>query len=111
MFPLSRQYYECAPKISEAVDLQAEAQGANGHHPFATEAARRRVWADAGVIRLTEPSCDIDLQALSKQPVRSRVFCLCIYSVQQLIHMRIAVHLSQLPKCMAAHPKRILSAS
>ena len=79
MFPLSRQYYECAPKISDAADLAHEAKGTNGHHPFAAEAARRTAWAQAGVIRLTEPSCDdIDLEAVSQQPVRS-VLSSCVY--------------------------------
>jgi len=58
------KYYHCAtplfggPKASLFKDdYVKEAQGANGHHPFAVEAAVRREWHDAGYIELFEDSC------------------------------------------------------
>lgn len=54
------KYYECVPKLfygSNPKDLAKEAEGEDGHHPFATEAKIRQVWERMGVIRLEEPSC------------------------------------------------------
>ena len=69
--PPCGRYFMCSTDHSEAGqsalmlqnNLQLEAEGKDGHHPFAAEGRARETWHRSGVIHLIEELCDEGLWA------------------------------------------------